>query len=142
MALATSKTWKTDDDAQAAMVIFIDKLVSFTPDVVTQACDDWGATHERWPTLGGLLKACRALSVEDRVALKLTDPNAPENFLARIKRVRPACDAVWVRSRHHLLTEAIQSHMDGELTDGHLEHCLDLVTQHQQSVRQPYGASP
>jgi hypothetical protein len=49
------------------------------------------------------------------------DPNAPENFLARVKRVsagwqRP-WDALIMRSHHYQLEQSIREHMDGYLTD-------------------------
>jgi hypothetical protein len=74
LAIATSKTWKTDAETRAAYAIFADKLVNFEPEVVTRACDEWGGTHDRWPSLASLLRLCRDYVEIDKTAVVLAAP--------------------------------------------------------------------
>jgi hypothetical protein len=136
LAIVTSKTWKTPLDEKAALTVFADLLVVFTPETVTKACDEWGRINDRWPTLAGLLRLCRECENEVKAARVITDPNQPENFLARVKRLS-IHDAPWLSRHHYLLDQAIQDHMHGRLTDAHLAHCITLVEQGLPSTAQP-----
>jgi hypothetical protein len=124
LAIATDKVWKTDKAGTAAMMVYADKLVNFTADVVTKACDEWGGTHDRWPTLASLLKLCREHAPDDTLALQVVDSSKPENLSARVKRVTGK-DAVEQVKQHKTLMSVFELHCRGMLSDRRLAETLE-----------------
>lgn len=113
-------TWQT--------ALYAEALQDLSPDVLSASCKQIIKDGERFPTPSTIRKAAKVI-VEDRRdsrALANPDPNAPENFLARVKRVSTH-DALWMRAHHGLLEQSIQDHMDGKLTDGHLLESIDMA---------------
>lgn len=126
-------TWQT--------ALYAEALEDISPEVLSAACKQIVRENDRFPTPSVIRKAAKAIN-ENRFASRAIanpDPNKPENFLARVKRVSTH-DALWLRAHHYLLEEAIQDHMDGRLTDTHLLDGIDRAQHGLSAERQPWLA--
>lgn len=118
--------------------LYINALQEIPADLLTLACAEIINEGEKFPVPSTIRKVARKLR-EDRMAsraLTNPDPNAPENFLARVKRVSHH-DANWLRSHHGLLERVMDDHMRGELSDGHLIASLEAANRGITADRQP-----
>lgn len=115
------------------MAAYADELRQFPPDAVSNGCEEWARTQSRWPALSELLAVVRGYVPKAR---SLANPDRPEDFLTRCKRVG-GHDAVWQRAHHYLLEAALQAHLAGYLTDEHLAVCIAEADSWREPPRMP-----
>jgi hypothetical protein len=101
---------------------------------VTAGCLQWARQKSTWPSLSELIAYVQG---NDRTELKaLPNPDAPENLLARIKRVTGR-DVDWVRDHHDsIMKEIFPDHCDGQLSDSELRRRVDLVAERRTVIRE------
>ena len=121
---STVKTsFRSEDAAKLTFSAYIDELTRFSPQAVTAGCLQWARQKPTWPSLAELLSF---ISGND-VNRALPNPNAPENLLARIKRVTGR-DAFWTRDHHDvLMAEVFPDHCEGVLSDEELSHRVNAI---------------
>ena len=116
---------RSEDEARLSLAAYTDELQHYPAQAVTAGCAQWGRQKATWPALSELVGY---IDTNDRNAGALPDPNKPENFLARCKRVG-GVDALWLRDRHHWLEAAMTDHSEEMLTDEHLAMCLRFAAE-------------
>lgn len=105
--------------------LYIEALADLMPEALTAACKQIIREGERFPRPKEIRDVAKEL-IERRQAVRALanpNPNEPENFLARCKRLG-GHDAAWHRAHHHLLEPLFDAHCGGFLTDPYLEEAI------------------
>lgn len=132
----------TPEHLTSQNVLYTNALQEIPSDLLTAACAQIIKEGDKFPWPSTIRKVAAKLR-EDRMAsraLAHTDPNAPENFLARVKRVSQH-DATWLRAHHGLLERVIDDHMRGDLSDQHLIASLEQAHRGLTADRQPRSSA-
>ena len=116
---------RSEDEARLSLAAYTDELQHYPAQAVVAGCAQWARQKATWPALAELVGY---IENNDRLAGALPDPNKPENFLARCKRVG-GIDALWLRDHHNWLEAAMTDHYEGRLTDAHLAICLQAAAE-------------
>jgi hypothetical protein len=107
-------------------------LIHYSPQAVTAGCLQWSRQKPNWPSLAELIGF---IENNDR-ARALPSPDAPENLLARVKRVTGR-DVEWMRDHHDVvMAEVFPAHCDGALSDDALAARIEDIAA-RRTVRPP-----
>jgi hypothetical protein len=111
-----------------------DELIHYPPQAVAAGCREWPRQKRGFPELADILPF---IDGHDRTSPRaLPNPDAPENLLARIKRVTGR-DVDWVRDHHDsVMKEIFPDHCDGQLSDSELRRRVDLVAERRTVIRE------